>query len=655
MVTEHREDERRHMKLKQEIEEIQRGDWDARLQKELDDRRRSQAFSRSTAPGQSKSSVVVPKSTGLLQPPQSRRDGSLKRSPSPSSTNIDIPKTIPRSLQAQVHPAIITQGRPLAAQPGPINTTGQSPYRPNPGLSPLPSQGQPHNPFGQPVPGSSTGYAGRALIPHGTPHGRPHVPMPPSPYQQYAQSPSHITPHVTYGVRPANSGQHQGIISPHPSQRGGIMLPPFQVAPQPPAPLQQQQASGQAPVVPSRPGQKATIDTQAENISTPLAPKPQAMPTPLVLSISKMLSNPSLNSTPVSSPGAAKRLAETRWKETPDAATLSSPSRPRSRSVSPISEQAPSPEADTTSKKRRKKAAPNSTSEVAASTRSARISRRRRGASAASSVLESSVRGRTRSQSMETATSEHVPKQEPSTPMEPMDIDTPMRAPSSARRNIRGKRKRSPTATSEQGDQHETIKSTAIPRTSVFAVRNFQRLSSAVMNDIMSHKHASIFSNPVRDTHAEGYSSMIRRPSDLKSIKAWISFGSRAANAANVDVDSSVSAAQLPWSEDLVPPKGIVNSAQLEKELMRMFANAVMFNPGEEDVVKDAREMCESAEASLLNFKSAEQRTEAGSTSTSGLRKRAESEISTQVNGDDEPTMLPMPSGIGKRRKVAQL
>ena len=28
-----------------------------------------------------------------------------------------------------------------------------------------------------------------------------------------------------------------------------------------------------------------------------------------------------------------------------------------------------------------------------------------------------------------------------------------------------------------------------------------------------------------------------------------------------------------------MPPKGIVNSAQLEKELMRMFANAVMFNP----------------------------------------------------------------------------
>ncbi len=31
--------------------------------------------------------------------------------------------------------------------------------------------------------------------------------------------------------------------------------------------------------------------------------------------------------------------------------------------------------------------------------------------------------------------------------------------------------------------------------------------------------------------------------------------------------------------EDIVPPKGIVNSVQLEREIMRVFANAVMFNP----------------------------------------------------------------------------
>jgi hypothetical protein len=35
----------------------------------------------------------------------------------------------------------------------------------------------------------------------------------------------------------------------------------------------------------------------------------------------------------------------------------------------------------------------------------------------------------------------------------------------------------------------------------------------------------------------------------------------------------------VPKTDTLTPPKGIVNSSQLEMELMRMFANAVMFSP----------------------------------------------------------------------------
>ena len=45
---------------------------------------------------------------------------------------------------------------------------------------------------------------------------------------------------------------------------------------------------------------------------------------------------------------------------------------------------------------------------------------------------------------------------------------------------------------------------------------------------------------------------------------------------------SSLNAAGIRVVEktsDLVPPKAIVNSTQLEKELMRTFANAIMFNP----------------------------------------------------------------------------
>jgi hypothetical protein len=42
--------------------------------------------------------------------------------------------------------------------------------------------------------------------------------------------------------------------------------------------------------------------------------------------------------------------------------------------------------------------------------------------------------------------------------------------------------------------------------------------------------------------------------------------------------DQGQASMMLPISEEIIPPKGIVNNAQLEKELMRMFANAIMFN-----------------------------------------------------------------------------
>jgi hypothetical protein len=43
--------------------------------------------------------------------------------------------------------------------------------------------------------------------------------------------------------------------------------------------------------------------------------------------------------------------------------------------------------------------------------------------------------------------------------------------------------------------------------------------------------------------------------------------------------DPGDSSLWLPSSEELVPPKGIINSAQLERELVHMFSNAIMYNP----------------------------------------------------------------------------
>lgn len=139
----------------------------------------------------------------------------------------------------------------------------------------------------------------------------------------------------------------------------------------------------------------------------------------------------------------------------------------------------------------------------------------------------------------------------------------------------------------------------------VLASRNFPRTSATIMNDVTAHKLASLFAKPLTEREAPGYKDLIYRPQDLKSIKSAISAGSRAVAAAADNYSTTVgtpageaagspgqgagtpSAAAnnknaslwIPKTVEVVPPRGIVNSAQLEKELMRMFANAVMFNP----------------------------------------------------------------------------
>jgi hypothetical protein len=173
------------------------------------------------------------------------------------------------------------------------------------------------------------------------------------------------------------------------------------------------------------------------------------------------------------------------------------------------------------------------------------------------------------------------------------------------------------------------------------------------MMGVTSHRHASTFSAPVRDRDVDGYSSMIRRPTDLKTIKAAIGAGAKAFNtasaaaaAASDDTDAAAATALLlPWSVDLVPPRAIVNSAQLERELMRMFANAVMFNPGEDDVVRDSREMFDDAVVKLVNFREAEK----------GAEQVVRDQVATpvaagtmEVEREDEDT----PPVLGKRRKI---
>ena len=116
-----------------------------------------------------------------------------------------------------------------------------------------------------------------------------------------------------------------------------------------------------------------------------------------------------------------------------------------------------------------------------------------------------------------------------------------------------------------------------------------------MLAEISSHRVGAIFSKPLTEKEAPGYRQLVLRPQDLRSIGFAVNKGGRVA-ASIVDEDEQrdesgeastpTKSVSLPAgfkfvnkTEDLVPPKGIVNSSQLEKELMRVFANAIMFNP----------------------------------------------------------------------------
>lgn len=117
--------------------------------------------------------------------------------------------------------------------------------------------------------------------------------------------------------------------------------------------------------------------------------------------------------------------------------------------------------------------------------------------------------------------------------------------------------------------------------THVLWTRGFPKVSASTLEQISSHKYANMFTNPIKPKEAPGYHSIVLRATCLKTIQKAIHAGNKAAAAAAAalpDGDPGTSSVWLPIGEELVPPRAIINSAQLERELVHMFANAIMYN-----------------------------------------------------------------------------
>lgn len=284
--------------------------------------------------------------------------------------------------------------------------------------------------------------------------------------------------------------------------------------------------------------------------------------------------------------------SSTPWKRTPRPSiprSPPSPPRPRPEDVSPISERGSPidamemspPPRKSSHERRSRRGQPDAKSTPTIKTEKPASTRRMRAVSSASS--------RSRGRSMASRDGSAAPSDDtlrasgrlkgaPAT----ADEETP-----------KGRSKRKRGASEAQDIEPHPADIPKFDTTKyVMAARQFHRTAQPLLNDVATHKLASIFGKPIGERDAPGYHDLIYRPQDLKTIKSAVYQGSKAVATAGESFStpgdgespapgtpSKSGVLMLNKTEDFVPPKGIVNSAQLEKELIRMFANAIMFNP----------------------------------------------------------------------------
>ncbi|CBF69782.1 hypothetical protein AN6284.2 [Aspergillus nidulans FGSC A4] len=561
------------------------------------------------------------------------------------------------SVPALGEPANVPPTQPV--EPSSIPTAVTPTPAHDPAITPLPPSRQPQPPHppqtnnvpvASPTPQktpSTVEAAGKKVVPVPPPRGPPQgslqqwsLNQPQTPQQPSQHSPSSI---------PQPAGQLKPSQPPHFQQTQ-------KVAPQP------QPVAAPSTPLPSR----AIFPTPAP----PVPPSGFATPIGRAQGYPSTVPRPSKPQLSIATPGSL-----TPWKQTPYSTLPNSPrspDRPGPEDVSPISESAPSPfgsraaTPDQPEPPRRKGPGRGRKKATDANHTGPRRRTEKNTATAGKKRDRSTASSRSRGRSILSRDEESgaeagkIKREVPSTPsgvdtVGPERSSTSQKAPGSESRPGRGrpKRKRSELPETESQPQSELSQATHVDLDQsapfVLCTRNFPRTGAPIMNDVLTHKHASIFTKPLTERDAPGYRDLIYRPQDLKSIKSSISQGSKAVAAAteaantpvadgespapNAGTPSKNTVLMLPKTEDVIPPKAIVNSAQLEKELIRMFTNAIMYNPipqrgfgpafplapdggsgrrqyalepDDGGIIKDTLEMFEDVEQAVTTWRSAE-------------------------------------------------
>ena len=652
-----------------------------------------------------------------------------RRLPPPSSMpSHPVPTPSPRSAQNTLPPTERSSASPiiLPPPPGMLRSSG-SPTGPLDTLADMAGQQYRASPA---LPSSRTAQPSIPQ-PHQYPPPRNYVPRG---YTYYENPPPYQVPYTPYsqGPLPPVHYQHQQGA---PSYQGPAMPPshgpPYSGVPQYQSPMPQytpphpayHQNHGYYQQPPSQPPYIRGRLPQAANQHTPISTasnekRTANKPSPIITSTSS-----------------------TKWKsvDAPGSIRQPSPKSPSPGAISPISEKAPSlspeplkPHVKDLRVQKTHHQIVDSPSEIrrGKSIRSRGTAKRGRGgraASATSSAQADPTALRTRSHSMVSQADElsidqpistHKIKPDPAA-TSIQDDDTSVASHTADEGGRRSYRQRRATSrnleTVEIGRPSSKRKreaSSGLPPPSpaptaslrpgfVLATRNLPKISAPLINDISTHKLGNMFAKSLTDREAPGYKDLIRRPQNLRSIKLAINAGGKALLKATEGMGEEANSANvwIPETPEVVPPGGIVNSTQLEKELMRIFANAIMFNPevpskrgigpafrtrqrtldlravdeedegqsegeivkGKQDVsvVKDTREIYDAVEEKVAQWRSAEKAAEEGGNPAKGLDRRLRGGGSEEVDelaGDGEEVVgtvekEPTPEPRSKRRK----
>ncbi|KAJ5173557.1 uncharacterized protein N7500_001488 [Penicillium coprophilum] len=689
-----REDERKYTEIRAELERLQQEDAKS-------------AAAAATAPTPVKPMPIEVKDAGLKeetsrphvqdltsQPPATTaplaQDTAM---PEPQHIAVNVPPTTTEPPKTHVPPVTQPQAPIPQAQaptPKPQDIAGQVPQpqptttqplpKPSiqPALAPATQKAPPTTPAGSRItPAHPSQIAPRAnpVQPAPIVTGKPgplapalqRTPAQPS-FQQWQLDPS---PHSPYPAVSPGAATHQAAQA-----TAKRPVPPLSANPPLPTP------PAQTPLQPIVPQTPSAIPSTAHT-PVPIG-RPRVSQTPSATFPSFSESRGSYPRLSIDTQGSS-----TPWKRTPRlrvSASPTSPPRPRPEDVSPISERSESPidvmemsppprinlgqrAPSTEDKKPRRGRADTKTTPIIKTEKPASV-RRTRAISSASS--------RSRGRSMASRDGSVAPSED--TVRESRATGRRKGAAATADEETpkpRIKRKRGASEALEI-EPHPAD----IPRFDttqyVMATRNFHRTAAPIMNDVATHKLASIFAKPISERDAPGYHDLIYRPSDLKSIKSAIHQGSKAVATAGDSASTPAGDGESPVpggtpsskggilmlqkSEDFVPPKGIVNSAQLEKELIRMFANAIMFNPipqrgfgpafpmssdrgsrestqlGDSDeggIIQDSMEMFEDVQQAVTRWRAAERTAdELANKNVLSLRRGSASDFNTDSTDD---------------------